>query len=380
MLEPLASQRHLFDIPEGVSYLNCAYFSPKPRSVLEAGRRALAAHAAPWEVTPSDFFEPAEGLRNQFASLVGGDADGVAVIPSVSYGVEVAARNLEVGPGRSLVVVDEQFPSDLYPFRSRVAEAGGTIVTVETPGRGDWTAPVVEAIDESTAVVVAPMCHWTDGRAFDLVAVGEAARAVGAALVVDGSQALGAVPFDVSEVRPDFLITVGYKWLFGPYSFGYMWVAPRHRQGTPLEQTWIGRKGAEDFSRLVDYTDEYRAGARRFDVGEFSNFVLLPMASAALEFVTALDPARIGATIAPLTTAVEEGTRGLGLTPVDSAYRHPHLIGVRFPGGLPGGLRDRLAADQIHVSIRGSAVRIAPNVYSTMSDVDRLLEALRAVV
>jgi len=378
--QPLASQRHLFDIPEDVAYLNCAYFSPKPHVVIEAGRRALTTQSHPWEVEPRHFFDPPDALRQEFATLVGGDADGVAFVPSVSYGVGVAARNTEVGSGRSVVVAGEQFPSDLYPWRAKVAREGGSIVTVEPPGTGDWTAPIISAIDESTAVVVAPACHWTDGRAFDLSAIGTAARSVGAALVVDASQSVGAIPFEVGAVKPDFLVSVGYKWQLGPYGYGYLWVAPRHRVGTPIEDTWIGRKGSEDFARLVDYTDEYQPGARRFDVGEFSNFGLVPMATAALQFINELTPARIAATLEPLTAAVEHGTRELGLDPIPAADRLPHLVGFRFPGELPAGLRDRLAVDRVYVSVRGNAVRVAPNVYNTMGDVERLLAAFRSVL
>ena len=375
MAKPLAPQRHLFDIPDDVSYLNCAYFSPKPHVVLEAGRRALTTLSHPWEVLPRHFFDPPETLRSEFATLIGGDVDGVAFVPSVSYGVGIAAKNLDVRPGRSVVVADQQFPSDLYPWRSRVAQQGGSIVTVEHPGAGDWTAPMLDVIDDSTAVVVAPACHWTDGRAFDLVAIGAAARRVGAALVVDASQSVGAVPLDVNAIDPDFLVCVGYKWQFGPYGYGYLWVSPQHRSGTPTEDTWIGRKGSEDFARLVDYTDEYQPGARRFDVGEYSNFGLVPMATAALQFVNELTPDRIAATIEPLTSAIERGARDLGLDPVPAADRLPNLIGVRFPNGLPAGLRDRLAADQVYVSVRGDAVRVAPNIYNTMRDVERLLTA-----
>lgn len=378
--QPLPSQRHRFDIPDGVAYLNCAYFSPKPRSVLEAGKRAIASLAAPWNVVPRHFYEEPDRLRDEFARLVGGDADGVAFVPSVSYGIGVAAKNLTIGPDRTVVLFDEQFPSDVYPWRARVDAEGGSIVVAEHPGSGDWTQAILDAIDGTTAVVCVPHCHWADGRAFDLEAIGAAVRSVGAALVVDASQSLGAVPFDVGAVRPDFLVSVGYKWQFGPYGYCYLWVAPEHRAGMPLEETWVGRKGSEDFARLVDYTDEYQSGARRFDVGEYSNFQLVPMALAALEFLNELDPARISATLEPLTRRVEEGCLELGLDPIPAADRHPHLIGVRFPDGIPDGLGDRLADDAVYVSIRGNAVRVGPNVYSTEDDIERLLAAFGAVL
>jgi len=372
-IEPLASQRQLFDVPDDVAYLNCAYFSPKPHSVLEAGRRAIEALAHPWDVAPRHFFEPAERLRSSFATLINGDADGVAFVPSVSYGIGVAAQNLEVGPGRTVVLAENQFPSDVYPWRALVDDSGGSVVTVAEPASGRWTEAVLDAIDETTAVVCVPPCHWSDGRAYDLEEIGAAARHVGSALVVDGSQAIGAAPFDVAAVKPDFLVTVGYKWQFGPFSYCYLWVAPEHRTGIPLEATWIGRKGSEDFARLVDYVDDYQPGARRYDVGEYSNFQLVPMAQAALDLLLELDPEQIAATIEPLTDAVESGARELGLDPVPRADRLAHLMGVRFPKGLPVGLRERLVSDRVFVSVRGNAVRVGPNVYNSMDDVDRLL-------
>lgn len=380
MADTLPSQRHLFDIPEGVAYLNCAYFPPMPRPVREAGRRALDGAASPWNTGSSDFFEPGEGLRESFARLIGGDADGVALVPSVSYGASVAARSLPVGPGRTVVMVEEEFPSDVYPWRDKLAREGGEIVVVPRPSAGTWTEGFLEAIDDRTAVVVAQACHWTDGSAVDLVAVGGAARSVGSALVVDLSQSLGASPFDVTAVQPDFVITVGYKWQMGPYSFGYLWASERRRDGSGIEATWAGRKGSDDFNRLVDYTDELRAGARRFDAGESANFILLPMAKAALNLIHEWQPERVAASLAPLTDRVEEGARELGLHPVPAADRLPHLIGVRFPMGEPPGLRERLADDRVFVSLRANAVRVAPHLYNDEADVARLLEVLESVL
>ncbi len=362
----------------GVTYLNAAYMPPLARPVREAGRRVIDGHA-PWATLPKHFFEPGEGLRSSLAGLIGGDAEGVAFVPSVSFGIGVAARNLTVGPSRTVVVLEEEFPSDIYPFRAKLAAEGGEFVVVPRPREGSWTGPVLAAIDERTAVVVVPQCHWTDGRSVDLVAVGAAARAAGAALVIDVSQSLGATPLDVSAVRPDFMISVGYKWQMGPYSYGYMWVAERYRKGAPLEHTWVGRKGSDDFNRLVDYTDEVREGGRRYDVGEWSNFTLLPMAAAAIDLVSAWRPERTAAALAPLTARVEAGARRLGLDPVPAEHRGSHLIGVRFPMGEPPGLRESLAASGVFVSLRANAVRVSPHLYNTAADVDRLLEVLERV-
>ena len=366
----LDDQRHLFAIPEGVTYLNCSYLAPQLTSVSEAGLAAVRGKERPWEVAPSDFFTGSERLRATFATLLGADADGVALVPSVSYGVGVAVANLPLD-GRATLLLADDFPSDVYPWR-----AAGPVVTVERPKDDDWTAAVLDRLDEGIGVVAVPHVHWTDGGLVDLVAVGAAAREVGAALVVDATQSLGAFPLDVAAVQPDFLVAAGYKWLLGPYALGYLWVAPRHRDGVPIEANWANREGSDDFASLVAYRDTYQHGARRYDVGERSNFVLAPMAHAALAQIVEWGVPEIATYAATLTSRIAAGARERGLVVAPDHLRGPHLLGVRFPDGLPAGVAERLAAERIHVSIRGDSVRVSPHVYNTPADCDRLLAAL----
>jgi selenocysteine lyase/cysteine desulfurase len=370
------SQRHLFDIPDDVTYLNAAYFSPQLRAVRAAGLSALDQADSPWKISSEDFFSPVEHLRTLFAELIGGDADGVAIIPSVSYGAAIASANLDVGPGRQVVVLEEQFPSNVYPWLAALDRTGGDIVTVPRPADGGWTAPVLDVITAQTAVVTVPNCHWTDGSLVDLAAVGEATREVGAALVIDASQSLGAVPFDTATIRPDFVYGVGYKWLLGPFGLGYLWAAPQHRDGTPLEEGWIVRSGAEDFGGLVDYQDEYAPGARRYDVGERSTFHLLPMAVAALDQLLAWGISEVAAAIGNVTDEVERKAVERGLQVAPSAHRARHMIGVRAPDGLPEGLVSSLGEQGVFVSVRGDSIRISPHLYNDESDIDRLFGLL----
>ena len=370
------SQRDLFDIPDDVTYLNASYLTPQLRSRRAAGVRALDQADAPWTIMTDDFFSPVERLRALFAELIDADTEGVAIIPSVSYGAGIAAGNLTIGPGRTVIVVEDQFPSNIYPWRAVVDAGGGEILTVPRPSEGAWTSSVLEAVDDRTAVVTVPNCHWTDGSLLDLEEVGKTARAVGAALVVDASQSLGARPFDTATIEPDFVYAVGYKWLLGPFGLGYLWMAQKHRHGKPLEQGWIVRKGSDDFTRLVDYQDDYAEGARRFDVGERSSFQLVPMAAAALEQLLDWGIGEVAATLEGVTGAVELGATDRGLRAMPREARVAHMIGLRAPNGLPPGLGATLADQQVFVSVRGDSIRVSPHVYNDESDVDRLFAVL----
>ena len=373
----IPNQRRLFDIPDEVAYLNCAYMGPLMYSVIEAGDRGIRAKARPWGITPDDFFAGGERAREQFTRIIGADAEGVALVPSASYGLSCAARNIEVAPGDGIVVLAEQFPSNVYAWREVAHGRGASLVTVDRPADDDWSRAALDAIDERTAVVALPHCHWTDGGQLDLVRIGARCREVGAVLVLDLTQSAGALRFDAGEVRPDYVVCAGYKWLLGPYSLGFLWVAPEHREGRPIEFNWIGRAGAEDFAGLVDYRDEYQPGARRFDVGERSNFILVPMLNAALEQILAWGVGAVEATLAARTADIAARAARLGLGSAPAALRAGHFLGLRFPGGgLPAGLLAALAAEQVYVSVRGASMRVTPHLYNTNEDVDRFFAAL----
>jgi selenocysteine lyase/cysteine desulfurase len=375
----LGSQRDLFEIPEDIVYLNCAYMSPQLHSAREIGERSVSRKSRPWEITPDDFFEDSEEARALFAQLVGGDADGVAIVPSVSYGIAVAAANVPVREGQKIMILEDQFPSNVYSWRELAVRSGAELVTVPRPEDHDWTRDLLEEIDADTAVVAVPNCHWTDGSLVDLVRVGGRAREAGAALVVDGIQSIGAYSFDVSEVEPDFLVASTYKWQLGPYGVGFMYVAEKYREGNPIEHNWINRHGSEFFSQLVDYQDAFQPGARRYDVGERNNFVLLPMAAEALRQLLDWGVENVSETIGYLTDLIEEKATQRGLETIPKQRRARHMIGLMLGPDAPDDLATRLTADDVFVSVRGESVRVSPHLYNTERDVDRLFDVLERV-
>ncbi|MCK5424434.1 MAG: aminotransferase class V-fold PLP-dependent enzyme [Emcibacter sp.] len=369
-------QKHLFDIPDHVTYLNAAYMSPILKEAVSIGQQSVAKKRRPWEITVPDFFDPPERACALMAEMIGADAGDVAIVPSVSYGIALAVRNLSLPAGQKIIVLADQFPSNIYPWQEMAKSHQAEVVTISRPGDGDWTRLICEAIDTDTAIVACPQAHWTDGSRVDLVKVGAVARANGAALVLDLTQSLGVMPFSVRDVDPDFMIAATYKWLLGPYSYGFVYVAPRHHGGVPLEEGWIARKGSEDFARLVDYQPEYQPGAGRFNMGERSNFMLTPIAIHALEKLNEWGVEAIAGYLSGLTDIIAERARAIGLKVADKAHRSPHLIGLDFAGGAPAGLTAALAERNIYVSVRGDSIRVAPHVYNDEQDVEKLFSAL----
>lgn len=384
--DPLAGARAAFDLPGDVTYLNCAFMGPMPVSAMEAGLFGLARKGRPWTISPDDFTIPVDQLRAAFAALLGApdDADGVALTPSVSYGISTAAANLHLDPGQVVVVLEQQFPSDVYAWEVLADRHGGHLHTVGRPVDGDWSAAVLadlEALGPRVAVVSVPPCHWIDGGVVDLEAVGAAARSVGAALVVDVCQWLGAAPFDVARIQPDFVVGATYKWLCGPYSVGFLWAAPHRRAGSPIEHGWTSRANSHCLACLADYTPHYQPGARRYDVGEVANFALVPAALAAAEVVLAWDPGRVAAHARRLTERLADAVTGLGLAIAPERLRAPHLVGVRLDPAIDAeAVAPALADDGVHVSVRGDAVRVSVHAFNTEADLDHLVASLGGVV
>ncbi len=369
-------QRHLFELPDDLTYLNCAYLAPKLKSVIQAGRAGLGLESRPWEIVADHFFADSERVRGLFAQLVTADADDIALIPAASYGIATAAANIDVRPGQNIVVLAEQYSSNYYAWHALSQSSGARIVTVARPADGNWTPGVLDSIDKQTAVVAVPNVHYTDGSLLSLPAVRDRCRDCAAALVLDLSQSLGVMPFSVRDIEPDFCITAGYKWLLGPYNIGFMYVSPARQAGRPIEYNWLNRENSEDFAGLVRYQDAYQPGARRFDVGERAKFMQMPMAAAALVQILAWNVGEIAASLASLTSQAAEHAQNVGLAVLPEDFRAPHILGLRFTGGVPAGLVDDLRAERVYVSLRGDSMRIAPHLCNDSRDIERLFDVL----
>jgi len=380
----LSCQKAEFSLPDGLHYLNGAYMSPLPRKVEHAGIAAIARKRAPSGILTSDFFEDSDRVRTLFARLIGAqDPARVALVPAVSYAMSLVARNTRAAAGSTIVVAAEQFPSNVYPWRRLAMERGLDLRMIGAPDssrRGEgWNSAILDIIDDRTALVALPQVHWTDGTRFDLAAIGKACRACGAAFVIDATQSVGAFPFDLATIHADAVACAGYKWLLGSYGIGVLWLGPRYDDAEPLEETWAGRAGSEDFRGLVNYRDEYQPGAARFDVGERSSFVLVPMLARGLEMVLGWRPDRIQHYCRRLVTdaIAEAGSLGFGVE--QQEWRASHLFGLRAPAGIDlEGLQRSLSDRGVSVSLRGTALRVSPNIYNDASDIDALLEVIRS--
>ena len=374
----LGEQRAAFDVPPEIAYFNTANLAPQLHAVRAAGEAALERRARPWTIAAEDWFTDVERLR-----------DAVRAARRRRRGRRGARAGDELrlrrrrpqpppaGAGQRVLVLAEEYPSGIYTWRAAARRCGAELLTVAREHRArpgpTRCSPPRRACRRSSAcrTCTGPTAPSSTSRRR-----GPQPRAGRAA----GHRRQPVGRRDAARrrrLRPDFVVAVGYKWLLGPFGVGYLYVAEEHRQGEPIEENWILRAGSEDFARLVDYRDEYQPGARRFDVGQRTQFELTPMAIAALEQLPSWEVPRVAATLAARHRRRSPRARpSSASTRCPTTQRGPHLLGVRLPETVRARVLPALAAADCFAAVRGASLRIAPHLHTTDADVERLVGAL----
>ena len=383
----ISCQKDLFNLSNELIYLNCAYMSPFLKTVEEAGIEGIRKRRNPaLSITPQDFFTHSNRLKTLFAQLVNvPDFQRIAIHPAVSYGMAIVAKNLDCKAGQNIIVAEEQFPSNVYAWRNLAKQKGLKINTIKANNQSlergkEWNTHILEAINQDTVLVALPHFHWADGTRFDLQAIRRRTSEVGALLVIDGTQSVGAYPFDIQEIKPDALICSAYKWLFCSYTTCLSYFGEYFDGKVPLEETWLARKDSVYFNKLVEYQDDYEPLAVRFDMGGRANPALLAMGIAALEQILAWGTTDIQAYLKNLTAPLFKAMNELGYIVEQEAYRSPHLFGVRLPKYVDmEKVKASFAKHHISVSFRGTAIRVAPHVYNDEKEIETMIQALQGV-
>ncbi|MDF1573698.1 MAG: aminotransferase class V-fold PLP-dependent enzyme [Bacteroidales bacterium] len=357
--------------------------SPLLTSVEERGIQGMRLKRNPLSIKPVDFFTGAVGVRQKFARMVHCDPVQVALMPSVSYGMNSVIRNIPYAKGQHALTLSEEFPSCYYTAQRWCKDHGAELRVVarrdDLPDRGrDWNDRILEAISRDTAFVVMASVHWMNGTKFNLEDIGARCREVGAKLIVDGSQSVGALPIDVRKANIDALICAAYKWLMGPYSTALSFIHEDFNKGIPLEESWMTRPNAERFDRLTNYVKDYKPGAVRFDVGQSSNFIFLPMLDEALGQLLDWGIDEIQHYSRVLGAPLIDFFMARGTPVADEEHRAHHLMGLQLPPGTNGEeLLDELKARNVFVSLRGDNLRISLSVFNNEEDVGELIAAIK---
>jgi selenocysteine lyase/cysteine desulfurase len=381
----LASQRALFEMPRHICYLNSASWSPLPLKTQEAARAAVGRKGTPWTLDAAFASGQHERARTAAARLINADPADIALIPSISYGVATAAKILTVEPGTRIIVLENDHSSPVLEWQTRADAQGFIVETVRQPDDGDWTSAVLAAIERPGAPPVSlasiSSVHWSDGGLIDIEQVGAVLRQRGARFLIDATHSAGVLAIDVKRLDPDFVIFPTYKWLLGPYGRAFLYIAKRHQDGIPLEQTASARRDVRAENAVYFADLRYAADARRFDMGERDHFISLEMASVGMEMMADWGADAVVQRLLMLTDRIAEGVRDIGVRVAERRTRAPHVLSLDFKSlgfknGMPKDLVEGLASEGIYVAARLGRMRISPHVFNDEADADRLVAAL----
>jgi len=373
-------QRQAFSLPEDQIFLNGAYMSPILKTSEDAGIRGLIKKRLPTDIKVSDFFDRVDELRVAYAQLINAsDPTRVTIMPAASYGLANVANNLPYNDRKKIILLGGQFPSNYYIWQKIATQRGLEVVTVEKPKEieGSWTDAILNNIDQDTLVVTMAPLHWGDGTRFDIDAIGKKSRLEGALYVIDGTQSIGAYPYDQGVIKADALIVSAYKWLLGPYGIGFAYYGEAFSNGVPVEESWANRVNSDDFQYLTNYQNQYRSGSRRYEMGEAPDFIKIPMLMDSITQLNEWQPSQIQSYCRSLISPMLYELKNAGYQLNNDTELAAHLFGIRLiKGQKMDVVKEAMTKANISVSYRGEAIRVSPNVYNNSEEVDTLLSVL----
>ncbi|MCS6887037.1 aminotransferase class V-fold PLP-dependent enzyme [Chloroflexus sp.] len=373
----LAAYRAEFPITERYAFLSHAAVSPLSRRV-QAAVQTYLDHAArePFlAVFPHVLAQFAE-LKQRLARLINAASpDEIVFMPNTAAGINTAAVSLPLRPGDNVLVLDGDYPANIYPWQQLAYR--GVLVKVVPQHKGGLDIDVlVRRIDHRTRVIALSSAMFATGFRNDLAAVGQLCHERGIYFVVDAIQTLGAFPLDVQAWHIDMLACGSQKWLLSTPGSGFLYVR-RDLIRDLVPGAYVGAASSVSGQNYLDYNLTLPETAERFTLGTpnvANNLALL----AAVKMLQEVGIEQIERQINTLVAALIDDLRERGYQlAADTAPEHRSGIVVALVDN-PNAVAHRLNEAGIVVTPRGAGVRIAPHFYNTLDEVLRVGEALDA--
>jgi len=318
-----------------------------------------------------------DGLRREFARLIGAGLDEVAIMPNVSSALAAVGSALDFSTRSGVVSCELDFPTLTYHFLAK-APLGVETRILASPDRIQVPLEAFEgALDERTALIATSRVYFTSGYIQDVEALAEMAHKHGALCLVDDYQGTGQVPIDVRRSGVDFLVTGGLKWLIGGPGVAYLYVRRElAARLAPSVSGWFAHRRQFDFD---PYTLEYRDDAQRFEAGTPA-VAAVYAAKAGLEIINEIGPHALRQRTASLNQDLVGRLReqGYRLRIPEDPDRHSSITILETEDPLR--VVHLLADRRIIVDKRPGAVRVSPYFYNTFEENGVIVDALGEIL
>jgi cysteine desulfurase/selenocysteine lyase len=375
---------HDFGPFSGRTWLNCAHQGPLPRIAVEEAREAIGWKVAPYELTTERFNSVPARLKSALAQLVGASVDEIILGNSASYGLHLLANGIPWRQGDEVLVVAGDFPSDILPWL-RLEKHGVRVRLLHSQSPLPGPDELRRAMSPRTRLFCTTWVHSFSGFAADLEGLGSVCRQRGVTFIVNASQALGARPLDVRAVPLDAVISVGFKWLCGPYGTGFCWIKPDLLESLQYNQAyWLAGMTADDLGKEGGEVrlPEGPPTARTYDVFGTANFFNFKPWAASVEYLLKQGIDRIAIhdqkLVEQFISGINPKKYDLTSPPAGEARSTLVFISHRDPT-LNDEIHIKLKAAGIEAAYRRGKLRFSPHLYNTSADITKALTVLNAM-
>lgn len=367
---------------DGHAWLNAAHQGPIPLRAAEEAREAVAWKLAPHELTIERFRGVPSRLRSALGRLLGVPSEEVILANGASYGLHLVANAYPWKSGDEVLVMAGDFPSDIFPWLMLEERFGVEVRRIRPANKVVEPEELSAAITSRTRLFCTTWVHSFSGHAIDLEGIGQVCREHNVIFMLNASQALGAAPLDVQRAQVDGLVSVGFKWLCGPYGTGVCWLRPELRERLQrVKAYWLEMQSQEELGgKVADVKLKHGLGASALDVFCPANFFNFKPFAAAVELLTEVGLDRIQTYDQELVSQlIQQLPRAYELLTPTEGLRRSTLVYVshRNPNHNRA-LHATLKSARIDVSLRNDTLRFAPHLYNTSDDIDRAISALDA--
>jgi cysteine desulfurase / selenocysteine lyase len=356
-------------------YLNAASTGPLPERTLRAQAEYSRKRALPHRLSHEEQFAVLDDARERITTLLGAEAGSIALSVNTGAGINLAAWGLPLGPADIVVIPDLEFPANVYPWMAASRARGFTLRTVPArDGLLDEEGLLAALEERGVRLLALSWVGFATGFVADLDRIGAACRARGVWFVVDAIQGVGVLPLELRRTPVDLLACGGQKWLLSPWGSGFTYVRPEILERiVPQPVSWMGVRGSDDFSALVEYDLTWRDGARRFEqvTLPFQDFAGM---AASLGLLEELEKEAVAAHIAARVEELATGAERGGVEVVTPPGRRAGIVTIR-PRDVQAASA-RLRDARVAHSVRERTIRLSPHCYTTSDEIRIALAAL----
>jgi cysteine desulfurase / selenocysteine lyase len=365
-----------FPVNREMIWLNNCGTTPAGNHIVAAVTRFIQGYAEKGILTDiTTYLDIRDRIKTILSGLLNCGKEELALIHNTAEGMNFVSHGVDLLPGDELILLENEYPSNVYPWRHWAQRGVRLIFTPMEKTPEAFLESLKVRVTANTRLIALSAVHWCTGMPLPLLAIGTLCRERGIDFVVDGAQGVGMQSIDVKKMGISYMSFSAWKWLLGPLGVGVFYVARENL--TRLKPLFQGTESVVREQEYLPYKEELKPTADRFtySTGNWNDWVYF---AASLDFLSTLGFDAVRERIFELSRQLSRGLTKIGFQVLSN--RHPGWstgIVVCEKEGTPASLiLSHLKKNKIVAAERLGRVRFSPHVYISPAGVDEGVQAL----